>query len=224
MATAHEWLREDILSRKTSAGDFSGTAASVAAYADSTVPDCLFALRQPQPHRRRGAPGLVASSRSSEGILERTTLALSPVTGPGATTFSSVASAFDFQHHTGCDPTSELLVLKRILRRECLLSRLEAMCGQIRKRCRRPKVMLGGVKTPLEDGADKVMYLLSSLREATVAVVEAVTLWRDEMAERPPPAFVWHGENYLLKITNDLNFLAGVEPLVSALKVLEIET
>ncbi|CAM9424028.1 unnamed protein product, partial [Sphacelaria rigidula] len=145
-----------------------------------------------------------------------------------AATFSSVASAFDFQHHLGADPASELLVLKRILHRECVLSRLEAACSNLRKKCRRPLAMCGLAATTalLGDNTADVVNMLSSMRDATVAVVEAVAVWREGIAatsshrhQHTPTAFLWHGKNYLLKVTNDLNFLAGVEPLVGALKV-----
>lgn len=218
--TAQDWLR--VSHRPDEASGLFGraTKTSVADYADSTVPDALFSQSRPVLHRRRPTtPGSISSSRSTEDILERNTLALNPVTGPGATTFSSVASAFDFQHHLGSDPAIELLVLKRILLRECLLSRLEAGCCQLRKQCRRP-LASDSATDPLGGGAEGVVELLSRMRDATVGVIEAVAVWREDMDGRPPSAFVWHGENYLLKITSDLNFLAGVEPLVAALKVL----
>lgn len=181
--------------------------------------------QQPRRHRRRGAPGPLACSRSSDEIHQRTgaNVALSPVTGPGATSFSSVASAFDFQHHVGSDPASELLVLKHILTRECLLSRLEAVCDLLRKRFQ----LLAAAATAtshsatagLGEGVEGIVDLLSKMRAATVAVIEAISVWRKDMTGHPPSAFVWHGDNYLLKITNDLNFLAGVQPLVNTLKV-----
>lgn len=183
--------------------------------------------QQPRRHRRRGAPGLLACSRSSEEM-QRTTanVALSPVTGPGATSFSSVASAFDFQHHVGSDPTSELLVLKHILRRECFLSRLEAVCDQLRKRFQllpaaaaAATAKSDGTTARVGEGSEGVVGLLVKMRAATVAVIEAVSVWRKDMIGHPPAAFVWHGDNYLLKITNDLNFLAGVQPLATTLKV-----
>ena len=198
--------------------------AAVARNADNDTPKAMLAQQSRHrhyPRRGRGTPGLPASSKGSEDIFQRKRLALSPVTKPGATTFSSVASAFDFQHHLGSDPASELLVLKRILARESLLSRLEDVCDLLRKRPHHPAVQLdgcGGTTAPSE-GAGVVVGLLSSMRDATVAVIEAVTIWRKDMIGHPPSAFVWHGDNYLLKITNDLNFLAGVQTLVDTLKV-----
>lgn len=35
----------------------------------------------------------------------------------------------------------------------------------------------------------------------------------------PPPAFIWEGRNYLLKMHADLDFLADAQPLVTALRV-----
>ncbi|CAN0578567.1 unnamed protein product, partial [Ectocarpus sp. 12 AP-2014] len=140
---------------------------------------------------------------------------------PGST-FSSVASAFDFQHHVGSDPASELLVLKHILTRECLLSRLEAVCGSLRKRFQLPAAKAtsdSGTTARMTEDGDGVVAYLSRMRDATVAVIEAISVWRKDVTGHLPPAFVWHGDNYLLKITNDLNFLAGVQPLVDTLKM-----
>lgn len=206
----------------------SAAAARNAGYDDKTdyydAPKAMLAQSRHRQHARRGrggAPGLASSSsKSSDDILQRKRLALSPVTIPRATTFSSVASAFDFQHHLGSDPASELLVLKRILARESLLSRLEDVCDVLRKRSQHPAGQFdGGDTTSPREGAGVVVGLLSSMRDATVAVIEAVTVWRKDMIGHPPSAFVWHGDNYLLKITNDLNFLAGVQTLVDTLKV-----
>lgn len=209
----------------------TGTAFTAYAAGSSRAPEAMFrqqasstSRQHPRRYRRRGAPGLMACSRSSDEILQRSTnVALSPVRGPGATSFSSVASAFDFQHHIGSDPASELLVLKHILTRECLLSRLEAVCHQLRKRFQLlPAVTATSDSAPavrLKEGSEGILELLSKMRGATVAVIEAISVWRKDMTGYPPSAFVWHGDNYLLKITNDMNFLAGVQPLVDTLKV-----
>lgn len=223
MATAQEWLRVNLPPPEKS-------GASGEAYPESgAIPKAMFgqqqqsSLRQhPRRRRRRDAPGPITCSRSSDEILHRSTnVALSPVTGPGATSFSSVASAFDFHHHLGSDPASELLVLKHILTRECLLSRLETVCGQFRKRFQLHPTQetSDSTTTRLGEGGDGIVSLLSSMRNATVAVIEAISVWRKDMTGHPPSAFVWDGDNYLLKITNDLNFLAGVQPLVDTLKV-----
>ena len=78
------------------------------------------------------------------------------------------------------------------------------------------------------DGRDVTSVLLE-LKAATVVVVEAIEAWR---AAEPGPAesaadplkgviawqpFIWNGINYLLKMTNDLDFLASIETLVAAL-------
>ncbi|CAM9185353.1 unnamed protein product, partial [Choristocarpus tenellus] len=119
--------------------------------------------------------------------------------------FSSVAAAFDFQHHVGTDTACELAVLKRILARECSLGRLEGVCRSLHQ-------------SEVDENV-RVFDLLARVRDATVGVVEAVKAWRGSCSHWIPPPFMWHGENYLLKMTNDLNFLAGVGPLVNALKM-----
>lgn len=224
MTTTQEWLRVNLNLPPSERGGGSDAFPEQS----GTIPKAILgqqqsSLRQlPRRRRRRRAPGTIAGSRSSDEILQRNTnVALSPVTGPGATSFSSVASAFDFHHHLGSDPASELLVLKHILTRECLLSRLETVCGQLRKRFQLcPATATSDSSTArLGEVGNDIVNLLSSMRNATVAVIEAISVWRKDMTERPPSAFVWDGDNYLLKITNDLNFLAGVQPLVDTLKV-----
>lgn len=234
MAAPQDWLRVNPPPFQRKAQLEGETGGAFAAYYEESgrVPEAMFgqhtpplsSSRQPRRHRRRGAPGLLACSRSSDEIQRTTNVALSPVTGPGATSFSSVASAFDFQHHIGSDPASELLVLKHILTRECLLSRLEAVCDQLRKRFQlhpaaATTVTSDSATARLGESSEGVVDLLSKMRGATVAVIEAISVWRKDMTGHLPSAFVWHGDNYLLKITNDLNFLAGVQPLVNTLKV-----
>lgn len=136
----------------------------------------------------------------------------------GATPFSSIASAFDFQHHVGSDPARELVVLKEVLLRECLLSRLESECHQLRKQHSQPPASGCSVRAADVD-TTRVVELLSRVREASVAVVGAVQKWVETSTGQLQHGFLWHGENYLLKIADDLNFLAGVAPLVAALKV-----
>lgn len=234
-APPQEWRRVNPPPLQRKAAELEGeTGGAFAAYEESgRIPEAMLgqhrssssSRHQSRRHRRRGAPGLLACSRSSDEI-QRTAanVALSPVTGPGATSFSSVASAFDFQHHIGSDPASELLVLKHILTRECLLSRLEAVCDQLRKRFQllpaaaAATATSDGATAGLGEGSEGIVDLLSKMRAATVAVIEAISVWRKDMTSHPPSAFVWHGDNYLLKITNDLNFLAGVQPLVDTLK------
>jgi hypothetical protein len=46
-----------------------------------------------------------------------------------------------------------------------------------------------------------------------------VVLWREGLPVYPPPAFVWEGGNYLLKMYSDMDFLADAQPLVVALNV-----
>lgn len=223
MATVHERTR-DVAPACGSSNRLAGErnmAILAAEHPASAVPRGAY-LQSRAGVRRVLPPSCLTPSKagtSPNDQLERPSPGLSPVIGPGATAFSSVASAFDFHHHVGTDPASELLVLKRILGRECVLSRLEAVCNRFRRGCRRPVVIDGDVSSTLGDGMAGVVDMLSSVRDATVTVVEAIAAWREDVLGDPPPAFMWHGENYLLKAINDLNFLAGVEPLVAALKV-----
>jgi hypothetical protein len=63
------------------------------------------------------------------------------------------------------------------------------------------------------------LELFLTLREVSVEVVEAIVAWRWKEGGTPGgplPLFVWNGLDYLHKMCNDLDFLAGCEPLVRA--------
>lgn len=107
-------------------------------------------------------------------------------------------------------PWQELEVLKAILLREGYLSRIAELAGA--------KDAARAVPAALPD-------LLDLLRIASVEVVEALDKWR--RAQLPNagraggaggaatgPPFDWNGVNYLLKMPSDLDFLAGLKPLV----------
>lgn len=174
----------------------------------------------PSSRAKRDHQRVATSSKRPEDSLERPSAILNPAVDPDSTTYNSIASAFDFQHHLGSDPSAELRVVKCILLRECLISHLEAVCCDVRKRDPRRVAMPNqGPDKPLGENAEEIIQLLSRTRDTTVAVIEAIVVWRGENNQHPPSPFLWHGENYLIKITNDMNFLAGVEPLSTTLKV-----
>lgn len=172
--------------------------------------------RRPGRRKLHGAPA--SQARTFDELLSSGGWALEPITSTDTTGFSSVASTFEFRHHVGTDPANELVVLKRILVRECLLSRLETTCSELRKQYRR-HARVDGATGSFNESNEGIIRMLSQIRDATVAVVEAVLVWRRDASKSSSQPFIWHGQNYLLKLTNDLNFLAGVEPLVVALKV-----
>ncbi|KAH8057416.1 Ca2-binding protein [Aureococcus anophagefferens] len=159
---------------------------------------------------------------------------------PGAAGFSSVAAAFDFEHHAGTDPASELLVLKAILNREALLSRLEVLAEDLVRRAHRAWA-LREAPPPLDAPQRRVAVdLMSKLRDATLGVCEAIAHWRsasaalaaevarEESGFAPESyetgglehAFLWHGRNYALKMAvSDMDFVGAIEPLAEALGV-----
>ena len=93
------------------------------------------------------------------------------------------------------DPDIEVGVLKAILAREHYLGKLRAGGGD-------------------RAGSAAVLDLLDAVRLASVEVVEAVAKWRDNIG-RPLP-FLYRGENYLLRMPTDLEFLDG-DPRVASL-------
>jgi len=174
---------------------------------------------KPIAHRTQNLEDLQAYQR----------LILNPVmdgsVAPGlssAPAFASVAATFNFQHHVGADPALELEVLKNILIREGYIVRVRDCVAEV-LRGDSPGLRLA-------DGSG-LLDLLINIRECSVEVVEAILSWRDGFLVPPngrpgtsgnrglPPAFMYQGENYLLKMTYDLDFLAEVDTLVDALKV-----
>ncbi|CAM9306717.1 unnamed protein product, partial [Chrysoparadoxa australica] len=144
-----------------------------------------------------------------------------------ASALGTIASTFDFKYHVGTDPVEELSVLRRVLIREGFIGRLEDLAAALKKEQKDSEDSGYGEKTSLKKALKQrssshlagMLDLLVSIREASVECIEAITRWRQGSTEDPPAAFMWRGENYLLKMRNDLNFLAGLEPLVKALNV-----
>jgi hypothetical protein len=92
-------------------------------------------------------------------------------------------------------------VLANVEQREVYISRLKEI-GR--------KITTSNVKNPqslLDDPVvtNEVPTIISSLRSVSVALVEAVVIWRNELPKKT--AFVWKGQNYLLKMQSDLDFL-----------------
>jgi hypothetical protein len=145
---------------------------------------------------------------SAKTLPTRTTIDSTCSTTPSA--FNSIAATFGFSHHSGTDKRLELAVLKWILRRESALTNLHETCT--------PKY---SNKIYLQnDSGTGVLDQLTSIRDVTVSLIETVTTWRQSMinadAEIPRP-FIYENQNYLLKIIFDMDFLAGITPLVEAL-------
>jgi len=60
-----------------------------------------------------------------------------------------------------------------------------------------------------EDGwASDISSMLGSLQQASIAVIRAITVWREKLW-RPQP-FVWDHKNYLIKMQSDSSFIADV--------------
>ena len=137
--------------------------------------------------------------------------------------FSCVAAAFDFTHHPNTDPTCELQVLKTVLRREGLLTKLftfaeeQGVCGSLEGTLDGVAGSSGGGDMVDCDGVS-VLVTLTTCRDATLAVCECVAAWRVASGAATLP-FYFHGDNYLNKCRSDVDFLADCEVLVNALKV-----
>ncbi|CAM9264170.1 unnamed protein product, partial [Phaeothamnion confervicola] len=104
---------------------------------------------------------------------------------------------------------------KLILVREGLLAKLEDICASLRMRKPPPR----GDST-VSNGRDafRAEEEAAAAAAAPLSQPQLATATTPPMAP-PPPPFLYRGENYLLKMANDLNFLAGVMPLVTALRI-----
>lgn len=135
-----------------------------------------------------------------------------PGGGTGGDVFGTIATAFGFIHHSGTDHAAELHVLKQILIRESLVMKLVHAC----------QVGVGpGGKLKPAAGA-KILELMTHIRAATVEYCTRLRRWRttardhETFAVRP---FLWEGDNYTLKVCNDLDFLADNAVLAGALSL-----
>jgi hypothetical protein len=147
-------------------------------------------------------------------------------------TFSILASAFDFKHHPNTSPTLELTVLKNILTRESIITKLYTLINVISESDDTLDSTLNGSSQPREDTENNVtstIKLLTELRNVTVLVIKSIGEWRLSDASSTPSTssttkannrmFLYHHQNYLLKLTSDIDFLGTCTYLVEAMKV-----
>lgn len=152
--------------------------------------------------------GKLPAVQSAKSLPTRTTIKISST--PSA--FDSIAATFGFSHHHGTDKSSELKVLKKIMKRETLLSLLDEACF--------PK----GTNTIVLQNkkGSGVLDLMTQIRETTVDLIELICYWRSTMIgfdpECPRP-FLYEETNYLLKTVSDMNFLSDIAPLVDGLGI-----
>jgi len=175
-------------------------------------------------------PGHGSHFEKNQDLAEFVKLLVDPVmNSPGtevtkqAPAFSSVAAIFNFQHHVGSNPALELTVLKEILIREDFIARIQE---SVQEMSQEKSDVLSN------ESADMLKLLISNLRESSVEVIEAVLTWRNDFCNtsRPvtskkmlapsiPPAFFYHGQNYLLKMISDMDFLAKVGALPELVQI-----
>ena len=109
-------------------------------------------------------------------------------------TLSQISSILGFNFHKGADRSLEVNVVKAIMSRETKLMQLSHYC------------------VGKSNNDSKILDLLMPLRDATINCVEAIELWRNSIATNNPifpTPFMWDGINYILKMVNDVDFLAN---------------
>lgn len=133
------------------------------------------------------------------------------------TEFDSISTTFGFKHHEGTSYSLEIKIIKLILLRQSLLMTLRHMCDYLNER----SLASSEPQPLLKDEGEKIIQLLKKLRDYTVDLLELVQLWRQssQSDSRAPLPFVWEGENYLLKVMIDLDFIADTPALVAALNI-----
>jgi hypothetical protein len=125
--------------------------------------------------------------------------------------FTSIASTFGFDHHEGSDRNIELKVIKHILLRESILSKLVHLCDRV-----------GNQVSLASNFGTAILDTIMQVREHTLNYLETLTQWRHSNPNNDPTmprVFFWEGDNYTLKIVRDLNFMANNASLVDALGI-----
>lgn len=231
---ARQLARAESLTREREAGwqgSIPRCERGIPAYDPRKDPHCRILLdSQGDAGRQSEIIALESSVMHRDGVVEHSG-------------FAAVAAILDFKHHEGMDPGAEIAVLKAILRRETLLSQIEAAAEKLVRRAQQNRA-LQCVQCPDTQLMDKVQKralvdLMTRLREATVDVCEAIAKWRTgsngaritceesssghymkpNIRQLPRP-FLWQGSNYLLKVAkSDLDFVGAVAPFAFALGV-----
>ncbi|ETV91355.1 hypothetical protein, variant [Aphanomyces invadans] len=107
------------------------------------------------------------------------------------------------------DPQDEIRIIKAILIREGLVTRLKGTTQKLRI----------GDHSSLHHGPEgsSVLTLLLLTREASLAVIEAIVRWYQTLAV--PRPYIWNGRSYVHRMLDDLNFLGHVDVMAEALGV-----
>ena len=127
--------------------------------------------------------------------------------------FASISATLGFIHHEGTDQDRELEIIKCILLRENIIMKLENICEKI-SHCD----ILVQNSSLLEK---ELLETLSQMRAATTTFIEYICMWRETATDYEPHnlrTFIWEGQNYILKVTRDLDFLADQPLLVASLQ------
>ena len=130
-----------------------------------------------------------------------------------STEFDSISSTFGFEHHEGTSYQLELKIIKEILIRQGLIMTLQHMCQFLNEK---NQEALG------QQEGEQLILTLRKLRDCTVNLLEVVQLWRQSSEKYDsaiPQPFYWEGENYILKIVIDLDFLANTRAIIDALNI-----
>ena len=138
---------------------------------------------------------------------------MTPLESPSA--FQSITNTFQFEHHNGTDTGTELKVLKYIMIREGLVMSLTHATDKIVRLGEKGVPVNNDLKTEILDG-------LSQIRDTTIELLEIICMWRLSSADNRhdlPIPFIWEGQNYVLKIVSDLNFMGNVQQLVDLLSI-----
>jgi hypothetical protein len=132
--------------------------------------------------------------------------------GPGAGSapdaLSEISSIMGFQFHEGFDRKLEVAIVKFIMIRETQLMKLSHLCT--------------ASANNRDDSNTKILDAMVPLRNATLNVIEAVIAWRESYHSYDPgspPVYIWQGNNYLLKMVNDLDFLGENRKFLHSINV-----
>ena len=98
-------------------------------------------------------------------------------------------------------------VLTSLEQREVYIKRLKEIAMQFNGYRSGNSSLMGRLQDPLIK--NEVPTIVSNLRSVTIELVESVLLWRSQLTKKT--VFLYNGENYMVKMRNDLDFLKLTE-------------
>ncbi|EFC36335.1 predicted protein [Naegleria gruberi] len=98
-------------------------------------------------------------------------------------------------------------VLTSLEQREVYIKRLKEIAMQFNGYRAGASSLMGRLQDPMVK--NEIPTIVSNLRNVTIELVESILLWRSQLTKKT--VFLYNGENYMLKMRNDVDFLKLTE-------------